>query len=204
MMGYQNSTFPLAIYGCFDTFSRKMMFLRVWDGNSDPLLIGSLYMKYLVETKVIPNYLRIDRGTETGVMATIHTYFRSKHGDLDDPVGSVVYGPSTSNKIKRWWRDLHERADKVLKVHLDQLLSTHHYDPHNASDRKILAYVFIPVQQRECDAFVRLWNSHHVRQQHELELPTGIPNHMYSFPEKYSAEAKGLSIADSDLMDVAD
>jgi len=40
MMGYQNSTFPPAIYGCLDTFSRKIMFLNVWDGNSEPMLIG--------------------------------------------------------------------------------------------------------------------------------------------------------------------
>lgn len=30
LMGYQNSTFPLAIYGCMDTASRKLLWLRVW------------------------------------------------------------------------------------------------------------------------------------------------------------------------------
>ena len=29
MMGYQNSTFPIAIYGCLDTASRKLMWIRV-------------------------------------------------------------------------------------------------------------------------------------------------------------------------------
>ena len=29
LMGYQNSTFPLAIYGCIDTASRKLLCLRV-------------------------------------------------------------------------------------------------------------------------------------------------------------------------------
>ena len=33
LMGYQNSTFPLAIYGCLDTASRKLLWLRVWTSN---------------------------------------------------------------------------------------------------------------------------------------------------------------------------
>jgi len=36
LMGYQNSTFPLAIYGCMDTASRKLLWLKVWITNSDP------------------------------------------------------------------------------------------------------------------------------------------------------------------------
>ena len=37
LMGFQNNTFPLAIYGCLDTFSRKIIFLKVWMSNSDPI-----------------------------------------------------------------------------------------------------------------------------------------------------------------------
>ena len=44
LMGYQNSTFPLAIYGCIDTASRKLLWLRVWTSNSDPLVIGRWYL----------------------------------------------------------------------------------------------------------------------------------------------------------------
>ena len=142
MMGFQNSTFPLALYGCLDTFSRKILFLHVWTGNSDPLVIGKFYMMYLNKAKIIPNYLRIDKGTETGVMASIHAYLSSKCGDMEDPTDAVIYGPSTSNKIERWWKDLHERMEKGLKSYLNQLLSRCIYDPHNAMDRKILAYMY--------------------------------------------------------------
>ena len=40
LMGYQNSTFPLAVYGCIDTASRKLLWLRIWVTNSDPKVIG--------------------------------------------------------------------------------------------------------------------------------------------------------------------
>ena len=102
LMGYQNSTFPLAIYGCMDTCSRKILWLRVWTTNSKPELIGKWYLDYLSETGVAPNYLRIDRGTETGVMATIHSYLHRDNQDLQDPTDSVIYGPSTSNQVSQF------------------------------------------------------------------------------------------------------
>lgn len=53
LMGYQNSTYPLAIYGCIDTASRKLFWLRIWVTNSDPLVIGRWYLEYLYETRTI-------------------------------------------------------------------------------------------------------------------------------------------------------
>ncbi len=69
LMGYQNSTFPIAIYGCLDTASRKLLWLRVWTSNSNPLMIGRWYVEHLLETCVMSAMMRLDRGTETGTMA---------------------------------------------------------------------------------------------------------------------------------------
>ena len=184
MMGFQNSTFPLAIYGCLDCFSRKIIFLYVWESNLDPLLVGSFYMQYLVEAKEMSRYLRLDKGTETGIMATIHTYLISKQDNLmDDPTSSVQFGPSTSNKIERWWKDLHERMELFIKEQLLRLC--HNYDPESQLDRDCIKYIFIPVLQRECDIFSKMWNSHRIRLQKGLELPTGVPNHMFEMPRKF-------------------
>jgi len=98
LMGFQNDTFPLAIYGSIDTASRKLLWLRVWTNNREPRLIGRWYLEYLYENKVIPSYLRMDRGTETGVMATMHAFLRQHHGDID-PTETVIYGPSTANQV---------------------------------------------------------------------------------------------------------
>ena len=204
MMGYQNSTFPLAIYGCLDTFSRKIMFLKVWNGNSCPILIGKFYIEYLLDSRTLPIYLRLDQGTETGIIATIHAYLTGKFREFENPVDSVIYGPSTSNKIERWWKDLHERMEKDLKQQLNHLLLSKKYDPMSSSDRKILAYVFIPVLQRECDIFCRMWNSHRVRYQAGLELPTGVPDHMFAFPEKYGGKDKSVEVTYEALLEVAD
>ena len=47
---------------------------------------------------MIPAMLRVDRGSETGIMATMHAFLRRHHGDMD-PSDTVVYGPSTANQV---------------------------------------------------------------------------------------------------------
>ena len=42
--------------------------------------------------------LRVDKGTETGTMATMHAFLRRHHNDMD-PHETVIYGPSTSNQV---------------------------------------------------------------------------------------------------------
>lgn len=137
LMGFQNSTFPLAIYGCMDTASRKMLWLKVWTTNSKPEIIGRWFLEYLYETRMLPSYLRMDRGTETGVMATMQAYLRNNKGNLADPTDSVYYGPSTSNQIERWWKELHERLEKYFKEGLNWLITENHYDSNNSCDRQI-------------------------------------------------------------------
>ena len=65
LMGYQNLTYPLAIYGCMDTASRKLLWLKVWTGNCNPQLIGKWYLEYLFESRVMASIIRLDKGTET-------------------------------------------------------------------------------------------------------------------------------------------
>ena len=68
------------------------------------LVIGKMYLRYLFETEMLPRNLRVDRGTETGKMATVHVYLFNKHEDVDDPcvakqdrAGSYVWVTVTVN-----------------------------------------------------------------------------------------------------------
>ena len=102
LMGYQNSTFPIAIYGCIDTASRKLLWLKVWDSNSSPQLTSQWYFNYLYESKVLPHHIRCDKGTETGIVATMHAFLRKQQNDVltdDEACQKVIYGPSTSNQV---------------------------------------------------------------------------------------------------------
>ena len=48
---------------------------------------------------VISSQLRLDKGTETGDIATIHAFHRNYHGDVNNAEDTIQYGPSTSNKV---------------------------------------------------------------------------------------------------------
>ena len=59
--------------------------------------------------------------------------------------------------------------------------------------RCLLSSIFIPVVQKELDAFSSsVWNSHRVRKQKDAALPKGIPDHLYGFPHAYGAEECGM------------
>ena len=105
------------------------------------MIIGGKYLQFIHEVRALPRFIRIDCGTETGKMATIQTYLSIKVGDLDNLVDFVIYGPSTTNKIERWWRDLHERLEKYFKEQLVELLRKNLYNQHDLYHRKILAFV---------------------------------------------------------------
>ena len=49
LMGFENWTFPLGVDGCYDTASRKVMFLKVRTSNSSPLLVGWWYFDHILE-----------------------------------------------------------------------------------------------------------------------------------------------------------
>jgi len=85
------------------------------------------------------------KGTETGKMAATHSYLISKQDFFENHVDSVVYGPSTTNNIERWWRNLHERLEAYFKQQLKTLLEQRDYDPCDEIDRRLLGYVFTPV-----------------------------------------------------------
>lgn len=83
VMGCQNSTYPLAINSCINTASRKLLWLRTWVSNSNPWVIGRWYLEHLNETRTIASCQSMDRGTETGTLATVHAFLRRHHSDVD-------------------------------------------------------------------------------------------------------------------------
>jgi len=201
LMGFQNWTFPLAIYGCIDTFSRKVLWVKVWTSNSHPKYPGLWYLQYIKRTNMMARKIRIDKGTETVEMTAIHAFLLQKTLNLtdDEATESVIFGPSTSNKIERWWRDLHERLENFYKPVILRLKGCGIYHPSVKFDRDIMAYVMIPILQKEIDIFVDLHNNHRIRKQDAVELPDGIPNHIYECPEEYGLEECGVQVSDADI-----
>eukprot|EP00794_Sanderia_malayensis_P002044 gene2044-2323_t len=49
-----------------------------------------------------------------------------------------------------------------------------------------------------------MWNNHRIRGQKNLQLPSAIPNHMFSFPDKYGVENMGINITSEQFREVAE
>ena len=78
------------------------------------------------------------------------------------------------------------------------------YDPEDEVERKILAYVYIPIVQREIDLFVELWNNLRTRLQRGTLMPDGNPNIIYNSPEEYGIEDKGWPLTTEELAEAAE
>ena len=83
------------------------------------------------------------------------------------------------------------------------LLKRNEYNPHKMNQRHPQVYVLLPIIHWECGTFFDLWNSHRIRSQNNLELPNGVPNHMFSFPEQYRGIQKGIPITTEFLQKVS-
>ena len=59
--------------------------------------------------------------------------------------------------------------------------------------------------QKELDDFRTIvWNNHRVRKKKGKELPTGVPEHIFQFPEIYGGVQCDIPISDDQLCQVAD
>ena len=67
LMGFQSSTFSIAIYGCLDTASRKLVWIKVWNSSSSLYLTAGWHFDYLYQSKLLPHLVRLEKGTDTGV-----------------------------------------------------------------------------------------------------------------------------------------
>ena len=78
LMGFQNNIFPIVIYG-----ARKLLWIKVWATNRIPELVAQWYFEFIYKTRVMLNYIRIDNGSETGTIATMHCFLRRRPSDVE-------------------------------------------------------------------------------------------------------------------------
>ena len=98
---------------------------------------------------------------------------------------------------------VYHRLEKYFKQQLHTLLERNEYNPHNMNQRHALAYVLLPIIERECGRFADLWNVHRIRSQNNLELMNCVPNYMLSFPEQYGGTQNGIPVTTEFLQELS-
>lgn len=77
----------------------------------------------------------MDKGTETGTMALIHTLLHKalKPESTEENIinKKILFGSSTENKIERWWGELHHRMEVFFKSQLATLVESGEYQDGN-------------------------------------------------------------------------
>ena len=102
LMGFQNNTLIIAIYGVIDTLNRKLLWIKEWVTNRIPELVAQWCFEFMYKTRVMPKYICIEKGSGIVTIAAMHCFVRRQHSDVEideKAVRTVTYGPSTSNQV---------------------------------------------------------------------------------------------------------
>ncbi|XP_056621425.1 uncharacterized protein LOC130435120 isoform X2 [Triplophysa dalaica] len=176
--------YGLAISGCIDGYSRKVMWLVCGASNNNPEVIAHHYLQCATEFGVIPKLLRTDCGTENGVMAAIHCTLRSNHQDELAGAASHVYGASTTNqRIESWWSYFRKQRTQFWMDLLNDLKERQLF---NGSHEHIclVRFVFLGMLQKELDETKEIWNTHTIRAVKQSRCPSGKPDAMFIVPHR--------------------
>lgn len=150
----------LFIFSIMDVESRYVLKVHVGQTNSNPIYIGKVYLDLIKELMIVPRRIRIDRGTETGELATIQCTLLNYMGiDQTEDMDGVILGPSITNKIERFWLTLREKVLDRYRRCLDYLLKHGYYQSDDVDDRQLLSSLFIPYIQHDVDKFIAIHNN---------------------------------------------
>lgn len=93
--------FGICISGCICGFSRRMIWLNVYQTNNNPRIIGGYFLEAVQQCEGCPRFVRGDYGTENGHVRNFQTFFMRRFPNGDR---SYIDGVSTANqRIESWW-----------------------------------------------------------------------------------------------------
>ncbi|XP_067301218.1 uncharacterized protein [Pseudorasbora parva] len=195
--------FGVAISGCIDGFSRKVMWLRSGSSNNDPVVIAYYYLQ-CVSDFGLPARLRTDCGTENGTMAAIHCALRAQQTDDFAGAHSHMYGTSTANqRIESWWSFFRKQRTQFW-IELFSDLRERHLFNGSHEHKSLLRYVFLSILQKDLDEYRELWNNHTIRPVRQSSCHSGKPEAMYHLPHRFDARDCGFPVSQEVIQEFED
>ena len=96
--------FGICLNGCIDGFSRKIIWMNVYNTSSDSRVIGGYYIEAVESLGGCPTVMRADLGTENVRVKYFQRYLRRDGRDARAGERSFLVGRSTANqRIEYWW-----------------------------------------------------------------------------------------------------
>uniref|UniRef100_A0A0F8C524 Integrase core domain-containing protein n=1 Tax=Larimichthys crocea TaxID=215358 RepID=A0A0F8C524_LARCR len=178
--------FGIAISGCIDGFSRRVIWLHAYKTNNDPDVIAGYFMDAVLSTEGCPERVRLDMGTENVRLAEMQNFLHWSEGQVAN-TDHVTFGPSTGNqRIERWWLTLRNQCAQFWMDIFDKLRCDGHFAD-TFLDKSLVQFCFLSIIQEELDTVAATWNEHRIRRVHASRSPHGRPSIMHLLPELYGA-----------------
>lgn len=124
--------YGICIYGFIDTWSRKVLSLRVGRTNNNPRVVGLYFLKLVAAVGGFPVKTSTDHGTETGDMATFQALFTHIYAGetVEDALKHHHYTTSTHNqKIESLWTQIMRAKNTTLRDDIKLAIDTGMYNP---------------------------------------------------------------------------
>ena len=151
-------------------------------------------MNALIERNIMPKIVRSDRGNENSLLSGIQPYLRHNHNDSLAGDKSFMYGRSTANqRIEAFWGQLRKSSIQFWMNFFKDMIDEGIYDNSNDIHIDCIRYCFMDLIQNVLGKTCFEWNHHRIRKQNN-EVNTGMPELLYTIPERFDAENCGLVI----------
>ena len=134
-------------------------------------------MVEIQEHSKCPVFLQTDCGTETGLLAAIHSFIWQ---DRD----AHRFGTSTSNqRIECFWSFLKKSFTHWVIEFFRDFVHSGVYSPGNVIHTECAWFCFSKILQSYLTNVVNDWNSHYIRKSRCYTVP-GTPDELYHVPEE--------------------
>ena len=175
-------TYGLYVHGAIDGWSRKLMWLRVASTNRQPAVVCGYYMSALEDNGIMPRTVRVDKGSENGLMADCQTLLQQANPCRNPP---VLFGSSVQNiRIEKFWSTYKLQFVLDYCEVMQDLADRGILDASDPFNIELVQFCFIPCLQKEIEMYRRHWNEHRVRKMKSVEIPSGIPDYLFDNPEQ--------------------
>lgn len=192
--------FGFAIHACVDGFSRFVIWLWVSTTNNKPQVISYYFLDAVKKFKLLPTIMRSDRGTENTNIDILQMVLRDHHTDEFAGKKSFIKGKSTANERieKHWGQFKRHTAGFYIKLFKD-MEKNFVLDVSDPIHIECLRFSFGHLIRNSAKRATKEWNEHRIRSQKNTDVPVGIPNVLYQWPEKVGGEDCSMPV---DLDDV--
>ncbi|KAJ8049043.1 hypothetical protein HOLleu_01595 [Holothuria leucospilota] len=165
--------YGVAINGCIDGFSSRVLWLRANSTNNDPRIIAGYFMETVESGGGCPLLISADRGTENSTVERLQIFLRRNGNDNYAEQASFRHGASHHNqRIECWWAFLRKHWTQFWMKLVLQLKHDGFFDG-SLLDKSLLQFCF--TKNFQVSQFLALVIFYNCNPRAGLAVSTGNP-----------------------------